>query len=709
MFRKILKLFRINYKFYWFAFFSVVVFSVALLRLPLSNILGFEFSIIISLPLTLFSGLITIYFKRKGYALKSMIIAVGVIVLIPLLLSLLNSFIVRNCSIGEGIFYYLIFPTISSVFGFSVGLIICGLTKKYQYLIFVILYIIIFSWSLVVYYLNPQLFLFNPIYGFFPGFVYDEDLSISSSIIFNRLFILIISMIGIFIVESFTIVNRKKIQSKIWSLLFVLIYCLGMLALILYSDELNFITSQEKLIKNFPKKLVTEKYGIYVQNDSSSNFDLKLIDIKTKIIYDELKDFFKSTPSKKFSVFIFKDDNQKRQLLGTAAADFAKPWLYQIYITEDNIDGVLKHEMAHIFCAEFSDNIFKVAADLNTGLIEGAAVAAEWNYLNKTPHQLTADVFHFIAEQEPAYFMKGFNFAFKHPIISYVISGSFIRFLIDKYGIERFKELYRTNNFNQAYSTSLDVLASEYKKFIKETFSASSDSLMIEYYFKRESIMEKECLRFIGRKTKEAFGFINDEKFELAQKEFYKLWVMLPNHTTAYGLVLSLFRQKKYSEVINFYKTNIPQLKDFNPKYLQVYLITALSFSFSGDYTASSAILDKLLQLNLSQEFNLGIEARKKLLNYDSKKFEEYIFSKYKKETIQKLLNDVGFDEILYQNYYEFLTDSQKEKLFDNLRNFSTFIVKKMFYYYLERGEFQKIQKLLESTKKSELNVTEFY
>jgi hypothetical protein len=47
--------------------------------------------------------------------------------------------------------------------------------------------------------------------------------------------------------------------------------------------------------------------------------------------------------------------------------------------------------------------------------------------------------------------------------ISYSTSGSFIKFLIDKYGIEKFKKILQYSEFDVVYNKSISEIENEYK------------------------------------------------------------------------------------------------------------------------------------------------------------------------------------------------------------------------------------------------------
>ena len=55
--------------------------------------------------------------------------------------------------------------------------------------------------------------------------------------------------------------------------------------------------------------------------------------------------------------------------------------------------------------------------------------------------------------------------------IAYVLAGSFVGFLIERYGLPLFRGLYETENYQQIYGKSLDVLENEWRLSLQEKYS----------------------------------------------------------------------------------------------------------------------------------------------------------------------------------------------------------------------------------------------
>jgi hypothetical protein len=52
---------------------------------------------------------------------------------------------------------------------------------------------------------------------------------------------------------------------------------------------------------------------------------------------------------------------------------------------------------------------------------------------------------------------------------AYILSGSFVKFLIDRYGLPQFRTLYETGSYEQAYQKSLRILEDEWRSIIQRS------------------------------------------------------------------------------------------------------------------------------------------------------------------------------------------------------------------------------------------------
>ncbi len=207
------------------------------------------------------------------------------------------------------------------------------------------------------------------------------------------------------------------------------------------------------------------------------------------ITTDKFLTTFKVRMNEKINSFIFKDSKQKKLLLGTENADIAKPWLHQCFTVCDNYDETLRHEIAHVISSKFGTGILKVAANINPSLIEGVAVAADPFYAEYDIHYMAALAYKNGFKIKIKNLFSGYSFLTNTSSLSYIYAGSFVKFLIEKYGIKKLKRLYSDIDFVKIYKKPVDKLENEYYSFI-DTISADNQNSAY-YFFGRQSILVK--------------------------------------------------------------------------------------------------------------------------------------------------------------------------------------------------------------------------
>ena len=422
----------------------LVVFNILLLNLPLTNYLGYEFSIFNSAILVLLSGIFVISYLKRITISKESIKEISktlawvsfIFLILPFLISFVSIFKTITCPIKDGIIFYIVLTIPAAVIGIALGILSFSINKKFSILIFLLSLFLIALIPVLEIYFNPQIYFYNPIVGFFPGTIYDEGIEVDLKLIVYRLLNLL------FFASIIFLVFRAIISSSKYSLRITWVYSIivPLVFITILSADFGYSTTPSSIKVELDKTILTEHYEIHYSNALNDTL-INIIALHHEFYFWELEKYFNVKPSKKIISLIFNDREQKKRLFGTANADVAKPWIPEIYTTADNYDKTLKHEIAHCFAGVFGSRIFKVADNFNPSLIEGAAMAADPDYDSYDLDYMAALAFKNNYKINVTDLFEYFNF-FKQPSsLGYIIAGSFIKFLIDKYGIETFQEI----------------------------------------------------------------------------------------------------------------------------------------------------------------------------------------------------------------------------------------------------------------------------
>ena len=368
------------------------VINLFLQTLPLTNVFGYEFSALNALLLSFLSGLFSISYlkslvkENQKFNVENFISALRWMIFLPFAISVVKSIIFGFCSFTDGLLFYLVITFPSVIIGSAIGSTIFVFIKKLKVISFVILYLLILLIPILEIYFNPQIYLYNPLFAFFPGTIYDEGLSVDLKLtlyrIFNVMFFLSILVYLIkYQFKSSSIVRRK-------SFLFLTI---GIAAIFyfLVSPLFGFTTTESRLKDEL--SFYVESNHFIIQTDGRiTKEELQQIVVNQEYYYSQLSNYFMDKPATKINSFIFFDSEQKKNLFGSGAADVAKPWLNSVYVSCDSWESTLKHEIAHCFTASFGTGIFKLASGFNPALIEGVTEAADGLYHENDIHKLAS-------------------------------------------------------------------------------------------------------------------------------------------------------------------------------------------------------------------------------------------------------------------------------------------------------------------------------
>ena len=529
---------------------------------------------------------------------------------LPLIISVIHGLLTISCSIWDGLLFYIFVTFPSVIIGASIAVISIFISDRFRYLVFLLLFLAILSITFFELYYNPQIFFYNPVYAYYPGTIYDEAISVNLKLITYRSLNLI--FFGtLYFISSYVFYKNTVITKRLIIYISVLISAL----FIYLSPDFGYSTTQNRLKHELSNLIRTEHFDIYFSPDINRE-KMKIITISHEYYYSQLARFYREVPKERYVSFIFKDNAQKKEYFGSENADVAKPWLREIFTVTDDYNITLRHEIAHCFAGEFGWSIFRVADNFNPALIEGAAVAGAFDYDLNDVHYLASLAYHNGYKINLNDLFTGLNFFGQTSGLSYIYAGSFCRFLIDKYGIGRFKRLYRDINFSKIYTKNLDDLSSEYFNFISGDYEALNQS-EADYYFGRKPVIYKICPRFVADRLREAWQYFSEQNYPEALNLFTKVLRLTDNYPAVTGYAASLFNTGKKSQAIGFLKEKIPDFKN-TAYYYNIQFSLADYCSRVRDSSYADSLYNDLISRNPSRTLNYLSNLRINLLNSDS-------------------------------------------------------------------------------------------
>jgi tetratricopeptide (TPR) repeat protein len=546
----------------------LIVFAIVCTRIPLFNYLGFEFSAFTVLLAGFIGGLLTLAFwkqiscecKADVWRFVGDIVFVQLVLLvIPFLISLVNVIFVKNCSIGDGMVLYVLIVVPGVLFSVALAMVVGIVFERWRKTIFTVSYILVLLHILLITFLRPQIFAFNPILGFFPGFTYDETLHVTQRLLIYRLATVAAS--GCLVTAAVWIWHirfrsKECKDASQQSFPFVEIIILALLVpivlvVISFSDRLGFSSSKQYIRQKLVGNYTTEHFEIIYSAGSVKREKIEQLGRLHEFYYDQISHSLNVRSQERIVSFLYSSPEAKGKLIGAGPTNISKPWLRQIHINLANVDAVLKHEMVHILAGEFGWSPLKISR--NSGLVEGIAVAVGDDVWYDEPlHRSAALVFAagITPDMKSIFSLSGFAQAYAG--VSYTLAGSFCKFLIDSFGVEKFKQLYATGDFFQTYRCDFLLLLSDWREMIRSQQLTANDSVKARYFFRRSSIFGKECAHVIANINSESKDLLSQREFEKAYVSVEKSLSLSKTPQAVFQKSAALFELRRFKEVALF-------------------------------------------------------------------------------------------------------------------------------------------------------------
>lgn len=498
--------------------------ALASLFLPLAELPGFESAQLATLVLVFLGGGLGIgaAFQEKGLAragrlwktdpTRSAISAFAAALLLGLaylLLWVLFSFakaaLGSSCSPTLGLNWYLVLPLPTLGLAAATGLLLGFLTGRAWQAgaLFALVVAASLASSLAPLWSGPQVFFYDHFFGHLPGPLYDELLRITPRLWSFRL--LTLAWTGLALGAA--ILARRRIQlGAADSLLRPLALCtLSFLAVQwghAHRHEIGFEQSARSVEERLGARIEGARC-LLVYPRELPEFEAARLLLQCDRRMEELGAFFGVDPGRA-RVYLHRSAEEKAELVGAARTQFAKPWLGQVHIDRRGFPHpVLDHELAHVVTAQVGRRPFGISASLLglfplPGLIEGAAVAADWPGGPLSVHEQARAMRDLGLAPDLSKIFGAIGFWSQPAARAYTYAGSFIRWLIETRGPERFATAYRSGDFAAAYGTPLSTLIQEWEVHLDNLTLGPEARALAETRFRPSSIFGRSCAREVA-------------------------------------------------------------------------------------------------------------------------------------------------------------------------------------------------------------------
>ena len=677
--------------------------NISMLSFPLTGVFGYEFSALNSIFIVFFTGLYSVSVLKllessqisvKDFFRRLFLTAI-LFLAVPAIISVTNSLLTINCSLKDGVEFYLVLAFPSVAIGLALAIFSFAVSKKLSRIIFVFFFISVLIIPLLEFYFNPQIYFFNPIFGFYPGTIYDEGLSVGVKLLVYRL------LNSVFFGSSGFLLLYAIIKKSRALKIFFLMAVLSTAALFYFvSPNFGYSTTFKYLEEKLGGKIETQHFNIYYPLEMDRKKAEAMV-LYHEYYYSRLRNFFGYEFSGKINSFVFRDDKQKKELFGTGNADVAKPWLSCTFISEGDMNTTLRHEIAHCYSAEFGTGLLKVAAGLNPFLIEGTAVAAAPVYDENDIDYMAALAYSNGFKINIRNMLHGFGFYTSVSSTAYIYAGSFVKYLVGKYGMLKFKKFYSTGNFEKTYGVKLKDTERDFYGFLNN-YSETGNRHKAYYYYGRGTIFSKVCPRYVYDRLQKAWTDFSGGNYPGAKKIFSDILKKTDNYSALVGYAESLAKLYRTDSAVSIIAKRIDKFKNTG-YYYNLELRQADLLSLNGNFAQADTIYNRIKLQNPSRTLFYLADLRL-ALSADTSALKLYLEGiNFDKSVILRKLNKknyvyssipvvINLSEVLNENFSLFLKNFNKPlEAFNYISSYASY---KISLYMLDNLDYKGARKI---------------
>jgi tetratricopeptide (TPR) repeat protein len=351
------------------------------------------------------------------------------------------------------------------------------------------------------FYSTPAIFAYSHFVGYFPGSLYDPDISIEARYLsFRAITLLWIACAALLVRAGFEegAIRARAFRAQPLVLSFAMLLGVVAAAGEVYGAELGHRSTAASMTEALGASLRGERCTVVVPHELPREMAERLRDDCDFRIW-QAEHVLGVTHPDRITAFFFRTEAEKRAQMGASGTYIAKPWRDEVYLQlSTDPHPVLFHELVHVVLAATGTGPFRIAGTFDgllpsPSIIEGAAVAVAWDSREGlTPHQwaramIEVDHAPSIASTE------GLGFLLQPASRAYTANGSFVRWMLDTRGSGSVRTLYRTGDYEAALGMPLAEAEQEWRAFLDTVEVPPGAIALAEYRFAQPAIFSQVC------------------------------------------------------------------------------------------------------------------------------------------------------------------------------------------------------------------------
>jgi tetratricopeptide (TPR) repeat protein len=388
---------------------------------------------------------------------------------------------------------------------------------------------------------TPGIFAFGHFFGYFPGTFYDRQIEVGAAWWSHRLLSALIGAgLWAFVIaardaQSSRLSRERLVQHPLLSAL-VALAAGAAFVMARQSHALAHTTSSRHVAHALGLVIEGPRCRVVVPRELERGEAQRLAE-ECELRIGQLERALGVREGGPVTAYFFRSPQEKRELMGAARVYIAKPWRREAYLQLAGFPHpVLAHELAHVVARHAASGPFGVPGRLwglipEPTLIEGVAVALD----PTTRDELTPDQWAKAAKRArvapPMRELLGARFLAHNQALAYTLAGSFLRHVLDTYGAQKLRRLYRSGDVQGSLGKSFAQLEAGWERALAELPLPAHAEALARLRFERPGVFSQVCPHEIERLEGELGAALGAGDLARAQQRCAEVLAIDPNNS----------------------------------------------------------------------------------------------------------------------------------------------------------------------------------
>lgn len=407
--------------------------------------------------------------------------------------------------------------------------------------------------SLWRYWSSPMVFAFDPFVGFFSGVLFDTVIDGGSALLTYRLgtacTMAFVALAGSILLRGSErlVLDLRTTEARARGALALLFGALSA-ANTLSGVSLGHFSTSESIVRD----LGAEKHGarcdiVYPSTTREQEANLLLKDCEDDVAAVEAR--LGGRGPERIRAFFFRDEVDKKRLMGAAHTYIAKPWRREVYLQIlPYPHPVLAHELAHVIAGEFGRGPFRIAGSgggwlPNPGLVEGIAVAAAPDDEDLTDAQWARAMMQ-IGILPPMKRVFSLRFFGDASAKSYTLAGAFVTWVGDTWGMDAVRRWYAGEAVEDVTGKGWPELDAGFRQYLTTVPLPAEAESFARARFNRPGLFGRRCPHVVDAIRSRADVCRDTQRYEEAIRLYGEALAMDPlDHAAVHARAVTYRRR----------------------------------------------------------------------------------------------------------------------------------------------------------------------